>query len=220
MGSWLVAASIPVPWHPPQPGTAEGLQGEEQRWLQATFVSHTLCQPCLRCAGLQAVPPGTLMSAQSNWLQHIWVPSCQLPLAPLPCQGLQQGVVANPPVSPGNIPTGALTPKAESSRVPCSSAHLQKAEGPGPSKGCRHCVTGKRKGQKKVVSFIFQRNFPLNTHQQQIKVLFPWHKTSPSLNSTCKQDTQYCKIISRANEVEESPGWDKRSTVSLTGPHM
>ena len=58
MGSWLVAASIPIPWAPPLLGTAQGLQGEEQRWLQATFMSHSPCQACLRCAGLQAAPRG------------------------------------------------------------------------------------------------------------------------------------------------------------------
>lgn len=58
MGSWPVAASIPIPLDPPLMGTAEGLQGEEQRWLQATFVSHNPRQACLRCAGSQAAPWG------------------------------------------------------------------------------------------------------------------------------------------------------------------
>lgn len=177
---------------------APGLQGEEQRWLQATFVSHNPRQACLRCAGLQAAPPGALMSAESNRLQHIRVPPRQqLPLAPLPCQGLQQGVAANPSSSPGAFSAGALTPKAESSQAPCSSTHWREAEGPAPSKGCGRRVAGKRKGQNKVASLVFQGNFPPNTHLRQIKVLFPWHKTSPSLNSTYKQDTQYCEMISR-----------------------
>lgn len=103
------------------------------------------------------------MSAERNRLQHMLVPPCQLPLAPLPCQELAGGGRA-PLCWPRSRPGPLLQ------HSPC------KAEGPAPSRGCGPRVPGKQKGWERVANLVFQGNFPLNAHPRQIKVLFPWHK--------------------------------------------
>lgn len=178
----------------------------QQRGYKGRNKGGSRCQDCLCCASLQASPRGP-------WCQPR-VTGCNifrfLPASSLwphsHARGCSRGWQQIPP--PAQKPSLLLPSlwRLKVARPPTPPLHQHKAERPGHSRAYGHCKPGKLNKQNKVVSLVFQGKCPLNTHPRQIKVLFPWHKTSLSLNSTYKQDTQYCKMISRLIKCKNHRG--------------